>query len=211
MKLMGIQHKLSTSYHPQTNGSSEQMNKTVIQCLHFHVKHNQKCWAKVLPKVCFNIMNTFNASMGLSPFMLKTGRSLRLLPPLISTTPPSDGSINITVAQNFINEMEEETNTAKDCLLAAKIQQAHKVNKDQNADPAYKVGDQVLLAMAHQRRDYASKRWACCQIYATLQWPIHCSESLPGVILLHPLTTIFVKSTPNIPHLPLATTHTKQQ
>ena len=50
--------------------------------------------------------------------------------------------------------MEEETNVAKDSLLAAKIHQAHEANKDQSVDPAYQVGDKVLLAMAHRQQDY---------------------------------------------------------
>lgn len=33
MKLTGIWHKLSMAYHPQTDGTSERMNKTMIQCL----------------------------------------------------------------------------------------------------------------------------------------------------------------------------------
>jgi hypothetical protein len=107
MKLMGIHHKLSTSYHPQTDGSSERTNKTVIQCLQFHVERNQKGWVKALPKVHFDIMNTNNASTGLSPFVLKTGRSPRLLPPLISTTPVPDSTINSTTARQFMEEMEE--------------------------------------------------------------------------------------------------------
>ena len=75
MKLTGIRHKMSTSYHPQTDGASERSNKTVIQCLRFHVERNQKGWVKALPKVRFDIMNTINASTGVSPFILKTGRS----------------------------------------------------------------------------------------------------------------------------------------
>ena len=38
MKLPGIHYKMLMSYHPQTDGSSEHSNKTVIQCLRFHVK-----------------------------------------------------------------------------------------------------------------------------------------------------------------------------
>jgi hypothetical protein len=75
MKLTGIEHKLSTAYHPQTDGSSERSNKTIVQCLRFHVERNQKGWVRALPKVRFDIMNTPNASMGTSPFILKTGRS----------------------------------------------------------------------------------------------------------------------------------------
>jgi hypothetical protein len=45
MKLTGIKHKLSTVYHPQTDGASERSNKTVVQCLCFHIERNQRGWA----------------------------------------------------------------------------------------------------------------------------------------------------------------------
>lgn len=63
MKLAGVKHKLLTVYHPETDSALERTNKTVVQCLQFHVECNQKGWAKALPKVCFNIMNTVNALM----------------------------------------------------------------------------------------------------------------------------------------------------
>jgi hypothetical protein len=156
MKLTGINHKLSTAYHPQTDGSSEQSNKTIVQCLHFHVERNQKGWAKALPKVRFDMMNTPNGLTGVSPFVLKTGRSPRLLPRLIRTlsTNEEDPSDHEVEARTFIEAMEEETNAVKDNLLAAKIQQAYFANKGRLPDPAFHVGDKVMLATAHRRRDY---------------------------------------------------------
>jgi hypothetical protein len=59
-KLTGVQLKLSTAYHPQTDGASKRTNKTVNQCICFHVERNQKDWAKSLPLIRFNIMNTVN-------------------------------------------------------------------------------------------------------------------------------------------------------
>ena len=44
MILTGIKHRLSSSYHPQSNGARERTNKTVNQCVCFHVEHNQKGW-----------------------------------------------------------------------------------------------------------------------------------------------------------------------
>lgn len=102
-------------------------------------------------------MNTVNASTGMSPFVLKTGWSPHVVPPLNITHPgpgPTDTPSDKEEARKFVKDMEEETNAAKDSLLAAKIHQAHKVNKDWSADPAYQVGGKVLLAMAHQWRDY---------------------------------------------------------
>ena len=144
----------TTNHHPQTDGSSECTNKTVIQCLWFHIERNQKGWAKALPKVWFDIMNTPNTSMGLSPFVLKMGRSPWFIPPLISMTAPESDSIDITSAQAFVTEMEQQMKAARDSLLAAKISQAHAANKNCAADPTFIVGEKVLLATAHQQRDY---------------------------------------------------------
>ena len=84
MKLTGIKHKMSTAYHPQTDGASERSNKMVVQALRFHVEHNQTGWVRALPKVRFDIMNTINTSTGFTPFMLKSAHSPHLIPPLIT-------------------------------------------------------------------------------------------------------------------------------
>ncbi len=47
--LTGIQHKCSSSYHPQTDSASERTNKTLVQVLHFHIEWNQKGWVAALP------------------------------------------------------------------------------------------------------------------------------------------------------------------
>jgi Integrase zinc binding domain len=157
IKLTGINHKLSTAYHPQMDGSSEQSNKTIVQCLHFHVERNQKGWVKPLPKVRFDIMNSPNRSTGVSPFVLKTGCSPRLLPPIVSPPTTTEAASEVpqeVEARAFMERMEEETNAARDNLVAAKIKQVHSVNKDRVPDPAFQVGDRVMLATAHRQRDY---------------------------------------------------------
>jgi hypothetical protein len=50
-KLTGVKLKMSSSYHPKTDGSSEWSNKSIIQSLHFHVECNQKGWVKALPSL----------------------------------------------------------------------------------------------------------------------------------------------------------------
>ena len=42
--LTGVKLRLSSSYHPQTDGSSERTNKTINQLLQYHVSQNQKGW-----------------------------------------------------------------------------------------------------------------------------------------------------------------------
>ena len=41
-KLTGVKLKMSIAYHPQTDGASKCMNKTLNQAIHYHVDNNQK-------------------------------------------------------------------------------------------------------------------------------------------------------------------------
>ena len=74
-KLTGVKLKLSTAYHLQTDGASERTNKTINQCLRYHVEQNQKGWSRVLSHICFHMMNTVNTSTGFTPFQLRMGWS----------------------------------------------------------------------------------------------------------------------------------------
>ena len=82
-KLTGVGLKMSSAYHPETDGLSERTNKTLNQSIWYHVKRNQKGWVKALPLIRFNMMNTVNTSTGFSGFQLRMGRSPRLIPPLV--------------------------------------------------------------------------------------------------------------------------------
>lgn len=148
MKLTGIKHKLSMAYHPKTDGASEHMNKMVVQYLHYYVEHNQQGWAKALPKVCFDLMNTVNASIGFSPFVLKTGRSPQLLLPLLGNKHNTDENAEEQDARKLIKAIENNVLAAKDSSLTAKISQAHHANKDRAPEPCFQVGDCVMLTTA---------------------------------------------------------------
>jgi hypothetical protein len=71
--LMGVHLKMLTAYHPQTDGASERTNKTLNQCVRFHVEQNQKGWVRALPIIHFHIMNFVNASKGFSGLQIRMG------------------------------------------------------------------------------------------------------------------------------------------
>jgi len=66
-KLTGIKLKMSTAYHPQTDGTSKHTNKMVNQALWYHIEWNQLGWAQALPHVHFDMMNTVNTSTSFMP------------------------------------------------------------------------------------------------------------------------------------------------
>ena len=50
-RLTGTKVKLSSSFHPETDGASERTNKTLNQTLRYLVDRQQKGWVKQLPYV----------------------------------------------------------------------------------------------------------------------------------------------------------------
>jgi RNase H-like domain found in reverse transcriptase/Reverse transcriptase (RNA-dependent DNA polymerase)/Integrase zinc binding domain len=154
-KLTGVKLKMSTSYHPETDGSSERTNKTVNQAIRYHVDNNQKGWLAKLPRIRFAIMNTVNASTGFSGFQLKTGRSPRIIPPLIPLSP--DATPEQTTAHEIITRITLDVKEAQDNLLAAKIRQAYHANEHRAPEDIYEVGDLVMLSTENRRRNYKRK------------------------------------------------------
>ncbi|KIJ27864.1 hypothetical protein M422DRAFT_129914, partial [Sphaerobolus stellatus SS14] len=100
-------------------------------------------------------MNTVNASTGFSPFQLKTGRSPRIIPPLVDAPiTPSDAE---TTAREIIEHLQLDVMEAQDNLLAAKIRQAYHANEHRGPEDAYQEGDLVMLSTTHRRRTYTRK------------------------------------------------------
>ena len=68
MDLMGVQHKLSMAYHPQTDGQTEQLNQTLEQYLQNYVNYQQENWVELLPVVQLAYNTVKNATIGCTPF-----------------------------------------------------------------------------------------------------------------------------------------------
>ncbi len=63
-----INHKMSTAYHPQTDGQSKQMNQTVETYLRHYVNKNQNNWVQLLLTAQFAYNNTQNETTEETPF-----------------------------------------------------------------------------------------------------------------------------------------------
>ena len=72
-KLLGIKAKLSTAWHPETDGQSEIVNQKMEQYLQSYVNYFQDNWVYLLPIAEFaGNANTF-ASIRISPFLASQG------------------------------------------------------------------------------------------------------------------------------------------
>jgi len=77
-RMLGIEMKLSTAFHPQTDGQMEWMNQELEQYLRFFVDHRQKNWLEWLASAEFAVNNKVHTATKILPFMANYGRELRI-------------------------------------------------------------------------------------------------------------------------------------
>ena len=97
---LGIKSKMSTAYHPQSDGQTERVNQTLEQYLHTYCNYQQDNWSSLLPLAEFSYNNAPHATTGVSPFYANKGYN-----PAISVH--SDRDIASAHARDFVTDLEE--------------------------------------------------------------------------------------------------------
>jgi hypothetical protein len=85
VKLLGTELAMSTAYHPQSDGQTKRMNRTMEDMLRGFVGPRQGDWCRYLSMVEFAYNNSIQASTVQTPFFLNHGR--HPLTPLSSIVP----------------------------------------------------------------------------------------------------------------------------
>eukprot|EP00743_Colponemidia_sp_Colp-15_P001254 GILK01001377.1.p1 GENE.GILK01001377.1~~GILK01001377.1.p1 ORF type:complete len:667 (+),score=57.61 GILK01001377.1:47-2047(+) len=75
---LGIHKINTTAYHPQTDGTTERFNKTLIDMLSMFCSSNQKDWDSYLQPVLLAYRTALHPTIGDSPAFLLFGRDLQL-------------------------------------------------------------------------------------------------------------------------------------
>lgn len=70
-----VRLRLSTAFHPQTDGQTERMNQTLEHYLRCFINNEQLTWPKLLRSAEFACNNAVNATTGSSPFNVLMGYS----------------------------------------------------------------------------------------------------------------------------------------
>jgi hypothetical protein len=77
-KRLGVQHKLSTAYHPQTNGLVERFNRTLCEMLAKYSNEWKQDWDIFLPSALFAYRTLRQNTTHYEPFYLTYGRDATL-------------------------------------------------------------------------------------------------------------------------------------
>ena len=113
-RLQGTDLAMSTAYHPQSNGQTEVVNKSLEQYLRAFTCDRPHQWAEWLPLAEFWFNTNFHTSLKLTPFEALYG----FLPPKLQAYIP--GTTRVDVLDSLLSQRQEVLATLKDHLLAAK-------------------------------------------------------------------------------------------
>ena len=141
---MGIDPKLTTAYHPQTDGQTERFNRTLMSMIRCFVNHRQSDWEEVLELVCFAYRSSVHSSTLETPYFLMHGHHPNLLidrfldTRIIKSVTPND------YRSQLMERMNVAFRLAKENLGEARENMKRQYNK-RAKDVNYQIGDKVLL------------------------------------------------------------------
>ncbi|GJW56736.1 reverse transcriptase domain-containing protein [Tanacetum coccineum] len=74
----GVTHKLSTAYHPQSNGQTEVTNRAIKRILERSVGYNPNGWSEKLNNALWAFKTAYKTPTGCTPFRLVYGKTCNL-------------------------------------------------------------------------------------------------------------------------------------
>jgi transposase InsO family protein len=141
---LGVSLRMSTAYHPETDGQTERYNKVLAESLRATLNNGDYQWPDVLPFVVYGINSTVHQALGCSPFEASSGRPpLQWLdaigrPHALDDRDLGDDQATRDAVDRMVQQALEEA------------QQKYKAAVDVKRRPApvFKVGQRVMVRSA---------------------------------------------------------------
>ena len=152
MEMMGIERKLSTPYHAQSNGMVERFNGTLKNMLQKLTVDKPNSWDKLIPAVLFAFREIPNTTTGYPPFTLMYGRQVRGPADIIADI--CSGSDNIVEEYMFVHDYANQLHKdiTKACEIAAenartKLAEYRETRSSHTRYREFSKGDKVLILL----------------------------------------------------------------
>jgi hypothetical protein len=151
--MVGVKLRMSTAFHPQTNGQSEVVNKVIPMYLRCVAGDRPRSWVDWLSWVEYCYNTSFHTALRATPFEVVYGRP----PPHI--LPYTTGTAKTEAPDSLLRSRDEMLTEVRQCLLQA--QQLSKKYYDANhRDLEFSVGDWVWLRLLHRTaQSLGRSRW----------------------------------------------------
>ena len=138
-KLCGTQLKMSTAYHPQTDGQTERANRTLEEILRHYVGNKQDDWDQHLTAAEIAVNSSVQASTGFTPYYLNYGDH-----PTFPTNIQLDATKNEGVYE-LMQQLQINIQQAVRNMENARDRQTHYANQHRR-DFIFKEGEEVLVS-----------------------------------------------------------------
>ena len=154
-----ITRRLSTSFHPQTDGSTERMNQELQHFIRVFCTYQQSDWKELLTHAELAINNRSSSSTKVSPFFLAHGHHLEPIDVVSEPIKKNSTDNPISRADRLVIKLKDARDFALAAITAA--QQDHEYYANISRSPSYRFrpGDKVWLHLGNIKTTRPSKKF----------------------------------------------------
>ena len=150
-RMLGIESKLLTVFHPQTDGQTERVNQELEQYLRIFIDHRQEQWPDWLGTAEFTYNNKVHLSTKMLPFKANYRQN-----PRIGFEIRRKGKYE--EAKKFVTKMREIQEEAKAALEKAQEEMKKYADRKRAEVNEYKVEDLVMLSTEDLKYQMTGRR-----------------------------------------------------
>ncbi|PNX84743.1 Ty3/gypsy retrotransposon protein, partial [Trifolium pratense] len=147
----GTKLKMSSSYHPETDGQTEVINRCLESYLRCFASDQPKSWTHWIPWAEYWYNSTYHVSIGKTPFEAVYGRS----PPNLLRFLSNETKVAAVAME--LSDRDEALQQLKLHLLKAQEQMASYANKKRR-DLSFEIGEWVFLKLRPHRQHSVVRR-----------------------------------------------------
>jgi len=188
--ILGIETKLLTAFHPQTDGQMERMNQELEQYLQMFIDHRQEQWPEWLGMAEFAYNNKVHAGTKVSPFKANNGQD-----PRMGFEMRKKGKYE--GAEKFAERMKKVQEEAKAVLQKAQEEMKRYADRERGEVEEYRVGNLVLLStkdlkyqMVGRRTDKFTERFVGPYKVKAIISSNAIELDLPSTVRIHPVVNV---------------------
>ena len=147
-KILGIERRLSTAFHPQTDGQMERTNATLEQYLRAYSNYQQDNWCELLPTAEFAYNNGYQETIKHTPIFANYGIN------------PESEAIGHLMQGNVtpLEEMSQLHDVLRAEMSEAQIRQKEYYDRHRKPESNLKSGDMVWFLTRNIRTTRPCKR-----------------------------------------------------
>ena len=159
-QLLKINRRLSTAYHPETDGSTEQKNQVVEAYLSAFVAYAQDDWAEYLPSAELAINNRNAASTRISPFFMMHGYNVDPIQIDEELEERNENARLSPVArgEQVVKKLIDARDWAEAAIAVAQQTQEQHANTYRQPAARFQVGDKVWLNLKNVKTNRPCKK-----------------------------------------------------